>query len=382
MRNMNFGMIDMNNSAPRRLIAFAMFALLAAASASTLFAQQTLIAIATNLPEAPSALIAQEAPHPQAAIPGAISGTVSDIRGGLIPGAAITLTEKGHATERKIVSDSEGNFTFADVPPGSYTVVIASPGLETFQSPLILLRPGEKYELPDIALPIASASTTVNVVMTQSQVADEELKIETTQRVFAIFPNFYTSFLWNAAPLNTRQKFKLSLRATTDPVAFVTAGIVAGIEQADNTFPGYGDDAASYGKRYAAAYGDALLGRTIGSAIFPSIFHQDPRYFYMGPASPTRARLKHALLAGLVARGDNGRWQPNYSHIAGNAAAGALSSVYHPASNSAGSLAAANALIGIGGGAFQGLIREFLWDHFTSKVPSYAKGKPAPATHP
>ena len=97
----------------------------------------------------------------------------------------------------------------------------------------------------------------------------------------------------------------------------------------------------------------------------------------MGPASPTKARLKHALLAGLVARGDNGRWQPNYSHIAGNAAAGAISSAYHPDSNSAGSLALDNALIGIGGGAFQGIIREFLWSHFTSKVPSYAQGKPA-----
>jgi Carboxypeptidase regulatory-like domain len=379
MRHTNFSMIDMTYSAPRRLIAFAIFALLAAASASTLLAQQNLIATAADLPEAPSARLSQA---PTRELPGTITGTVSDIRGGLISGAAITLTEKTHAAERKIVSDSEGNFTFTDVPPGSYTVVIASPGLETFQSPIILLRAGEKYELPNIALPIATASTTVDVVMTQSQVADEELKLETSQRVFAIFPNFYTSFLWNAAPLNTRQKFKLSFRATTDPVAFFTAGLVAGIEQANNTFPDYGQGAVGYGKRYGAAYGDAFIGRTLGSAVFPTIFRQDPRYFYMGPASPTRARLKHALLAGLVARGDNGRWQPNYSHIAGNAAAGALSSVYHPASNSAGSLAAANALIGIGGGAFQGLIREFLWDHFTSKVPSYAKGKVVAPSNP
>jgi hypothetical protein len=371
-------MIDMKNFAPRRLLASAIFALLVAAFANALLAQQTLIA-ATDLPDAPSARLLQAATKESL---GTISGNVSDIRGGLVAGAAITLAEKGHANERKIVSDSEGNFTFADLRPGSYTVVISSPGLETFQSPIIFLRAGEKYELPNVALPIATASTTVNVVMTQSQVADAELKFETTQRVFAVFPNFYTSFLWNAAPLNTRQKFKLSFRATTDPVAFVTAGLVAGIEQANNTFPDYGQGAEGFGKRYGAAYGDAFIGRTLGSAVFPTVFRQDPRYFYMGPASPTRARLKHALLAGLVARGDNGRWQPDYSHIAGNAAAGALSSVYHPASDSAGSLALDNALIGIGGGAFQGLIREFLWDHFTSKVPSYAKGKAVAATNP
>jgi hypothetical protein len=370
-----------NKQSTTQLPAIAILLLLAGACAKILPAQQ-LLASETNLPDAPSARLSQEASHPPPVpkeVPATISGVVSDILGGLVPGAEIKLTEKGHPGERQIVSDSEGNFTFADLQPGVYTVLIASPGLETFQSPVIVLRAGEKFELPDIALPIASSTTTVDVVMTQSEVADEELKLETSQRVFAVFPNFYTSFLWNAAPLNTRQKFKLSFRATTDPVAFITAGIVAGIEQANNTFPGYGDDAASYGKRYAAAYGDALLGRTLGSAIFPTIFRQDPRYFYMGPASPTRARLKHALLAGLVARGDNGRWQPNYSHIAGNASAGALSSVYHPASNSAGSLALDNALIGIGGGAVQGLIREFLWSHFTSKVPSYAKGKPQPA---
>ena len=97
----------------------------------------------------------------------------------------------------------------------------------------------------------------------------------------------------------------------------------------------------------------------------------------MGPANPTRKRFFHALQAGVIVRGDNGHLQPNYSHIAGNAAAGAISSVYHPASNSAGDLALTNALIGIGGTAVQCLIREFLWSHHTSKVPAYAKGKTA-----
>jgi Carboxypeptidase regulatory-like domain len=352
------------------LVALIFFVL---AAAGKLSAQQPLIAT-TDLPNAHGFHDPQSGTKEADA---SISGDVSDIRGGLVPGAEITLDEKGRPDQRHATSDGEGHFTFPDLASGSYSVVIASPGLETFQSPAILLRAGEKYELPDIALPIASASTTVNVVMTESQIADEEIKLETSQRIVGIFPNFYTAFLWNSAPLNTRQKFKLSLHATTDPVAFFTAGVVAGIEQAHNTFPDYGPGLEGYGKRYGAAYGDAFIGRTLGSAVFPSIFRQDPRYFYMGPASPTKARLKHALLAGLVARGDNGHWQPNYSHIAGNAAAGAISTLYHPDANSAGELAADNAIIGIAGGAFQGLLREFLWSRFTSKVPSYAKGKPA-----
>ena len=343
------------------------------ATAGQLSAQQTLIAT-TDLPNAPGFHDPQSTAKEADA---SITGIVSDVRGGLVPGAEITLEEKGHSDPRHTTSDGEGHFKFPDLAAGSYTVVIASPGLETFLSPNIVLRAGERYELPDIALPIASASTTVNVIMTLSQIADEEIKLETSQRIIGVFPNFYTAFLWNSAPLNTRQKFRLSLRATTDPVVFLTTGIVAGIQQANNTFPDYGSGIEGYGKRYGAAYGDAFIGRTLGSAVFPSIFRQDPRYFYMGPASSTGARLKHALLAGLVARGDNGHWQPNYSHIAGNAAAGAISTLYHPDANSAGELARNNALIGIAGGAVQGLLREFVWSRITSKVTGYATGKPA-----
>lgn len=343
------------------------------AAAGTLFAQQNLVAT-TDLPNAPGFLDPQSTAQETTA---SISGDVFDIRGGLVPGAEISLEEKGRTDQRHTTSDSEGHFTFHDLAPGDYTVFIASPGLETFESPGILLRAGEKYELPDIALPIASASTTVNVVITQSEVADEELRLETRQRVLGVLPSFYTSYVWNAAPLNTRQKFRLSLRAAVDPYVFVDTAITAGIQQADNTFPGFGNDTASYFKRYAAAYGDTLIGHTLGSAIYPSIFHQDPRYFYMGPGTSFPRRLKHALLAGVAARGDNGRWQPNYSHILGNASAGALSSVWHPAADSPQSLALNDALMGMADAAIQGLLREFVFPHITTKVPTYARGKAA-----
>ena len=234
--------------------------LLLLAVAGRLSAQQIVIAT-TALPNAPGY-------HDQQPIPkeadASISGIVSDIRGGLVAGAEISLDEKSRPDQRHATSDDDGHFKFSDLAAGSYSVVIASPGLETFQSPAILLRAGERYELPSIALPIASTSTTVDVVMTQSQIADEEIKLETSQRIVGIFPNFYTAFLWNSAPMNARQKFKLSLHATTDPVAFFTAGVVAGIEQAHNTFPDYGSGIEGYGKRYGAAYGDAFIGRTLG----------------------------------------------------------------------------------------------------------------------
>jgi hypothetical protein len=361
----------------RTLLALTCALALAASAGAQSFAANS----SSSLPDAPSALQVAAAPAPQQGS-ATLSGVVSDITGGLVPNASIKLQDKAHATLHETTTDASGSFSFTALAPGTYTVLISAKGLETFLSQPVTLKANAHVELPDVALPIAAANTSVDVASNSAAVADEELKIETEQRVFAVFPNYYTSFVYNAAPLNTKQKFRLSLHATLDPVAFIAPAIVAGIQQANDTFPGWSTDTAGYFKRYFADYGDAFIGRNIGSGLFPVIFHQDPRYFYMGPSHPLKQRVWHAISAGIIVRGDNGHLQPNYSHIAGNASAGALSSVYHPASNSAQSLALDNALIGIGGTAVQGLIREFLWSHFTTHVPAYAKGKPPapPAT--
>jgi hypothetical protein len=321
-----------------------------------------------------------DAPRPQqgvaATAPSNISGVVADVADALVPGAIVTLLDNGKViAETK--SEQDGRFEFKDVPPGTYRIKIAALGLQAFASNTINLKPGERFELPTTALPIATANQSVDVVLTQSQVADQELADETKQRVLAVLPNFYTSYQWNAAPLNVKQKYKLTLRATTDPTAFITAAIVAGIEQEHNTFPDYGDGGIGYAKRYGAAYGDAFIGRFIGAALLPSIFRQDPRYFYMGPPSTTKQRVIHAVSFAVVARGDNGKLQPNYSHILGNFIAGYISKTYHPDQDKGITLALDNALLGLGGSAIQGLTREFVWKAISSHTPKYTHGKPA-----
>ena len=125
------------------------------------------------------------------------------------------------------------------------------------------------------------------------------------------------------------------------------------------------------------AVGDSLFSRGFDSAVFPAIFHQDPRYFYMGPAQPFRKRLWHALSTGIICRGDNGKLEPNYSHFAGNAAAGALSSLYHPASDGPGKLALDNSLLRLGFDGLDATLREFIFSHITRHKPPYANGEPA-----
>ena len=311
-------------------------------------------------------------PEPQSTA--SISGTVLDIGERLVPGARVTLTMEGRSGEQVIVSDDEGHFIFERLVPGTFRFTITSPGLETFVSSEIQLHPGEKHEVPKIALPIAATSTDVEVVVTQEQIAEEQVNAELTQRVFGVFPNFYTSFIWDAAPLSRKQKFKLALRSTTDPVTFGVIGIVAGAEQWRNRFPGYGDGFEGFGKRYGAAYANAVVGRMIGSAILPSLLHQDPRYFYKGSGS-WRSRALYAMSASFICKRDRGGWEPNYSHILGTFAAGGIANLYHPEEDRGAGLTVSTAAIGLVGGSAVNLVREFLLRGATSHVPDYENGK-------
>ena len=331
-----------------------------------------------SLPDAPNrdaSVLPANPQAPDSQSSATISGTVLDIREGLVPDARVSL-QTAAGVERSVeTSDASGAFLFTKVPPGTYRIRITSPGLESFLSYGIILRPGEHYVLPRIALPIAAATTDVQVTVTEDQIATEQIHAEIEQRAFGVFPNFYTSFLWNAAPLKTRHKFYLALRATTDPMNFLTTGIISGIQQANNTYAGYGDDAASFGKRYGANFGDEVIARMVGGAILPSLFRQDPRYFYQGTGG-VRARALHAIDSTFFCRGDNGHWQFNYSYLLGAAASAAISNVYRPDEDRGARLVIDNTLIHLGAHIGNNLVREFVLRGITTKVPTYATGKP------
>jgi hypothetical protein len=303
-----------------------------------------------------------------------IKGVVSDIQGGLVPGAHIVITSTNPPTTHETTANSAGFFNVGGLLPGTYSVTIGSPGLKTYVIHDLHLRPGQVYSLPEISLPIARTTADVTVTLTTEELAETELHNELHQRVLGVLPNFYTSYQWNAAPLTAKQKFKLTAHAATDPVFLGLTGITAGIEHAQNTYPEYGGGAAGYWKRYGAAYGDAVIGRLMSSVVFASVFHQDPRYFVMTNGSWQR-RSWHAISSTVIQRGDNRRWQPAYAHMFGSATAGLISSTYHPGSNP-GKLVLNNTILDLGDKAVNNLIREFVLRHLAKNIPSYAKGKP------
>lgn len=158
---------------------------------------------------------------------------------------------------------------------------------------------------------------------------EEQLKAQKKQRVLGILPEFNVSRVPDAVPLTRRQKFGLAFSTLSDPGTFFFAGVVSGIAQAQNSFPGYGQGVEGYAKRFGATYLDTFNGAMIGNAILPSILHQDPRYFRKGKGNFAN-RFGYAVLSTFRCKSDSGHWQPNYSNVLGNFAAGAASNLYYP----------------------------------------------------
>jgi hypothetical protein len=164
----------------------------------------------------------------------------------------------------------------------------------------------------------------------------------------------------NPVPLTAKQKFKLAWRSNVDPFNWLMNAGFSGAQQATNSFKGYGQGMQGFGKRMGANTADNFFAVMIGGAIFPSLFRQDPRYFYKG-AGTVRSRIGYAFATTVICKGDNLRWQFNYSGILGGLAAGGISNIYYPASDRSGSTVMfEGAGIGLAGAAVQNLFQEFL----------------------
>jgi hypothetical protein len=327
---------------------------------------------------APEAQGQSTSPSPQSQdqnLSGSISGTVVDQTDAAVAGARVKLAREDQSPDQEVFSGEDGQFTFAKVTPGPFQLTFISAGFTT-QSFSGTLRSGEIFTVPQIALALATAVTEVRVVPARIDVAEDEIKVEEKQRVLGVVPNFYVSYDQNAVPLARKQKFELAWKTIVDPVSFGLTGAVAGIQQAQNEFSGYGQGAQAYGKYYAASYGNFVAGTFIGSAVLPSLLKQDPRYFYKGTGSK-RSRILYAMANSVICKGDNGHWQANYSSIVGSLAAGGISNLYYPAKNREGAeLTFENALIGIGESAAINLLQEFVMRKLT---PSVSKHEPAKA---
>jgi hypothetical protein len=304
-----------------------------------------------------------------------ITGTVRDGGGLPLVGIEARLLGQNNHIDAKQATDSNGIFTFTDLPAGIYQVKVDVPGHQPFASEPLAVAAGTRHELPAVVMRMVTKATTIDVNASLQEVAEAQVKQEQTQRLLGFFPNYYTSYIWDAAPMSPKLKFGMAFRTVTDPVSLLVVAGLAGAEQYHNTFPGYGQGAEGYAKRLGSTYADTVASRMLGSAVFPVLLHQDPRYFYRGSGT-VRSRLAYAVVSAVVARGDNGQLQPNYSHILGSFAAAGISNLYKSPQDRQVGLTLRNGLIITAAAAGVNIMREFVFRNLTPGVPAFQNGKP------
>ena len=310
--------------------------------------------------------LAQGVPTPEERL-GTIAGTAIDPNGHTVPGATVVLQGSSLRDRFTTMANDNGFFEFRDVKSGTpYRVTVHADGFADWTSSAFVLDQGQYKILTDCRLPLPDVQTTIKVGYSSVEVATEQVKTAEKQRVMGIVPNFYVVYDRDPAPLTVKLKFELALRTAVDPVTIFGIAAVAGLDQAGNT-PDYQQGTKGYSQRVGAVAGGAFSDILIGGAILPSLLHQDPRYYYQGTGT-TQSRILHALSHPFACKGDDGRWQPNYSSIGGDLAASALENAYYPQSNRGASLVFGHFALDTAERAVSSLAQEFLLRKLTPKA--------------
>ena len=130
-------------------------------------------------------------------------------------------------------------------------------------------------------------------------------------------------------PLSAGQKFGFAARNAFGPLTYPEVALIAGINQASNSQPSWGQGGEGFGKRYGAAFTDQAINTMVSQAVLPSLFKQDPRYFRRASGS-FGSRVGYALSRMWITRRDDGSRVANLSPILGAAITAGISRAYYP----------------------------------------------------
>jgi hypothetical protein len=219
----------------------------------------------------------------------------------------------------------------------------------------------------------------------KKQASEQELQRELHQRIGVVVPNFNAVLDGNSLPLTPGQKMRASFRSAVDPYQVGLALFTSLIGQAENSHTsytpipgtnpvqymehGYKQGWEGYGKRFGAGFTDQFDGTILGNGVFPVLLHQDSRYYRMGTGS-FKKRFLYSISTTIRCKGDNGKWEPNFSNLLGNMAAGGISNLYYPAADRGFGLTIEQGFLVTAEGTFGALLIEFSPDvskHFHKK---------------
>jgi hypothetical protein len=306
--------------------------------------------------------------HAQTPLTGTLSGTVVDASGAAVGNAELRLDDRGPVTR----AGGDGAFVISGAAPGDHTLRVSA---LSFLSKVVHVTviAGKTTEQPAVVLQAGDVSE-VNAI-SEDQLATLEVHEEEHQRLGGVIPNFYVAYDFNAPPMSNALKWQLGWKNLVDPVNIAIVAGFAGLSQADNALPGYGQGAAGYGKRFGAGMGDFAIGSLLSGVVLPIAFKEDPRYFYKGTGS-VLSRTGYALATPVVCRKDTTRhWGPCWSNILGGFAGGAASNLYYPKGSRTGvDVMFKNGAISLGFDGVSNLIQEFVLKHVTPKGHNHGVG--------
>jgi hypothetical protein len=188
-----------------------------------------------------------------------------------------------------------------------------------------------------------------------------------SKHAFGIVPTLDTFSITDHPPAwTTGRKFKQAVSDSFDRSSFLVAGVLAGISQWEDQFHEYGQGAEGYAKRFGSKFGDRTIGLFMTRAIFPSMLHQDPRYYRMGDGA-YKKRFMYAISRTIVTRNDDGARAFNYSEVIGYAASSAVSNAYYPDKSRTAGNSAQNWGFQIATDAGFNVLKEF-WPDIQKKV--------------
>lgn len=191
------------------------------------------------------------------------------------------------------------------------------------------------------------------------------------KRILWFFTNHRTTDDSEKATLTPRGKFTIAWDDATDRAIFLQTALLSGIAQANNSNPSFGQGVAGYAKRFGTTYADFAVENLMTEGVFPTLMHQDPRYFRRGEGTK-RSRLAYAMSRLFITRGDSGKSQFNFSEITGAAASVAISNAYYSDGRTAGNNAA-RYTEQLGFDAASNILKEF-WPDLKRKLPRRLRG--------
>jgi hypothetical protein len=237
--------------------------------------------------------------------------------------------------------------------------MISLRGVNTDFGPL----PARFFRMARVVFAIFTVTLACSAQQPPQQSADRAVPAEPQQdkRLFGIIPNYRTSpSLVHYEPLTSKEKFKLANEDALDRGTFVLAAAFAGKDQLTNASPSFGQGVKGYAHYFVTSYADWAIGDYMTEAIWPSLLHQDPRYFRRGNGRAL-SRLTYAMSQIFVTHNDSGHISFNFSEIGGNATTAAISQAYHPDNRDAAS-AGSTFAVQIGVDMASNIMKEFYPD--------------------